>query len=182
MMPILFALYSIIITSLIWARFGFFKVSSIKSRRVALIYDCLVAIQIIVTFAKFYTAEPIKSLIAIIAGCSYLSCLWFFWFAILKVRQLDFAFGVQINRLLIDGPYKFVRHPFYSCYIAIWLTSTLLFNSAYLWITLVSLTAFYYIAAKSEEDAIYRSSYSEHYRRYSANVGMLLPRIYKWKS
>lgn len=105
-----------------------------------------------------------------------------FWWAVNTAKGLDFAFSAHIEKLLTVGPYAIVRHPFYLSYTIGWMTSSFLFNNSILWITLGYMMAYYYLAAKSEEEAILASEYSEEYRLYSQNTGMFLPRIKKWKS
>lgn len=57
-----------------------------------------------------------------------------------------------------------------------------MFNSSILWITLTYMMVYYYLAAKSEEEAILLGDFSDEYRQYCQNIGMFLPRITKWKS
>ncbi len=178
---LLLTTYTLIIASLIWGRFRFFKISSTKTKSLALIYDSLVSVQILATYYGFLTDNfSFETSKFYVASTAYLVCMSYFWYLISSVKRLDFAFSSSIDELLTDGPYKFARHPFYLCYILIWLTSTLLFNSLVLWITLFALVLFYIFAAKSEENAISKSRYSQKYQNYSKNVGMFLPRMKKW--
>ncbi|MBT8147404.1 MAG: hypothetical protein KJN90_11160, partial [Gammaproteobacteria bacterium] len=85
-----------------------------------------------------------------------------------------------VGTLITNGPFKFVRHPFYTSYIVIWATNTILFNSILLWISFIALVVFYYRSALKEERLILRSEFEEDYIEMRRNVGMFLPRIAQW--
>jgi protein-S-isoprenylcysteine O-methyltransferase Ste14 len=177
MMAIAFFIYACIVLSLIWARVRFFTVNSGNHRMVALIYDVLVAIQIIFTLVLLLTegGKSLPHMAAII--CLYFIALSLFWWSIFTAKSLDFAFSEKAGSIITSGPFGVVRHPFYTAYIIVWLSSALLFNSPILWITLILLTSFYFFSAKKEERVIMSSGYSEEYRKYIQNVGMFLPRM-----
>ncbi|MEX0618683.1 MAG: isoprenylcysteine carboxylmethyltransferase family protein [Pseudohongiellaceae bacterium] len=168
--------------SLIWARFRFFTIGSTKSRLSSYLYDPVVAVQIISTYYFLLTFNG-SSWYAI-AGVAvvYLFALAFFWWSIVTANELNFAFSPNAGMVITNGPFALIRHPFYGSYSLVWLSSTLLFNSWVLWITLVYLVAFYFTSAKDEEKVILESSLAKEYRTYSENTGMFLPRIKQWKS
>ena len=95
----------------------------------------------------------------------------------MTAKTLDFAFSNEVGSIVTTGPFKIVRHPFYTSYMLAWFASSFLFNSLLLWITLLYLVAFYYLSAKKEEGVILKSVYSKEYENYVRNVGMFLPRI-----
>ncbi|MCB1648746.1 MAG: isoprenylcysteine carboxylmethyltransferase family protein [Pseudomonadales bacterium] len=177
MMIILLVLFVAIVLSLIWARFFFFKMTSGTPRLSALLYDAIVATQIITTLVFMFTQSG-KSLPLLVAGIFlYSASLLFFWWAIFTAKKLDFAFSNQVGNIVTTGPFRIVRHPFYTSYILSWFSSALLFNSLILWITLLYLIAFYFLSARKEEGVILKSVYSDEYKKYIQNVGMFLPRM-----
>lgn len=177
MMLISIILFSSIVASLIWARLRFFKMTSGTPRLSAIVYDATVATQIIATFVFMFTSSgnflPLLAATIFLYGFSLL----LFWWAIFTARNLDFAFSDKVGNIVTTGPFRFVRHPFYSSYILVWVGSTLLFNSLILWITLMYLMAFYFLSARKEERVILLSEHSSKYEKYIQNVGMFLPRI-----
>lgn len=177
MMAMALFIYVCIVISLIWARIKFFTVNSGNHRIFALIYDFSVAMQIIFTLVLMQTSggKSLPHVAAII--CLYLIALSLFWWSICTAKSLDFAFSEKVSNIITSGPFRIVRHPFYTSYIIIWLSSALLFNSPILWITLILLTSFYFFSAKKEERVIMSSGYSEEYGKYIQNVGMFLPRM-----
>lgn len=177
------ALYTTIVVSLLWGRFRFFRVTASVKKRYMYLYDPAAALQIFSTYYFYYTDYSALNNVNIVLGViGYSISLGIFWWAIATAKNLDFAFTARINTLITKGPYALVRHPFYLSYSLAWITSTLLFINPILWITLCYMMAYYYIAAKSEEEAILTSEYSGEYRLYSQTAGMFLPRITKWKS
>ena len=176
-MSISIVLYIAIVLSLIWARLRFFKMTSGTPRLSALLYDATVATQIITTLILMFTTSG-KSLPLVAASIFlYALSLFLFWWSIFTAKKLDFAFSNEVGSIVTTGPFRIVRHPFYSSYILAWLSSTFLFNSLILWITLAYLIAFYFLSARKEEGVILKSVYSKEYRKYIQNVGMFLPRI-----
>jgi len=177
-----FATYIAIILSLIWARLRFFSTQATRITTWVRLYDPMVGIQILATLYLFYNAPKITMLAASVWLTTLLVSLSLFWWTILTARSLDFAFSKNVGNLLISGPYAIVRHPFYVSYIFVWFSTTVLFNSVFLWITLFYLVTFYFMSASDEEKVILSSEHSEEYFEYRQRVGMFIPRIMKWKS
>lgn len=180
---LLFFVYTSVIFSLIWARFTFFKITSSKARLSAFFYDPIAAIHIGTTYYNIVIIqESIPNSIAITACTVYISALLLFWWGINTAKSLNFAFGDFSGLIVTAGPFRFVRHPFYTSYMLIWFTSTLLFNSLFLWITLIYLVSFYINSAKTEETLILNSKSGDKYRSYSNETNMFIPRIKSWKN
>lgn len=174
------SLYLLIVASLVWARLRFFRVNKGTSLPAALVYDGAVTVQILVTLYYMISSPQISPLLFYVSAASYLGSLLLFWWSIRTAKSLDFAFSDSVGRIITSGPFRIVRHPFYVSYIVVWLTSSLLFNSPMLWITLLCLMTFYFLSASKEERVILESSYSGQYSQYIEDVGMFLPRIMKW--
>jgi protein-S-isoprenylcysteine O-methyltransferase Ste14 len=141
-----------------------------------------VGIQILTTLYSFYYTPDIPILASSLWLAALLLSISLFWWAISTARKLDFAFSKNVGDLLTSGPYAVVRHPFYASYILLWASTTILFNSVFLWFTLLYLVTFYFMSARDEEKVIMSSEHSKEYFEYRQRVGMFLPRIRKWKS
>lgn len=91
--------------------------------------------------------------------------------------SLRLAFdGAPPDSLLVSGPYGWVRHPFYCCYIAFWFFCAASARSA-IGLGLASiLTGLYVIAARREEKSFDNSGFAHAYREYADKVGGFLPR------
>lgn len=180
----LLALYSLTIVSLVWARFRFFEFRSEdhQDKRVAWIYDPLAGLHIVVSYYFFLTVTSMPILKAVFSILALMTGELLFVCSVRTAKHLNFAQSSNSSSLVENGPFSVVRHSLYLSYSLIWLSSTLLFNSALLWITLGSLIAFYIFSAKREEQAILSSRYSREYMNYKNRVGMFLPRISQWIS
>jgi len=174
-------IYTTIIVGLIWARFRFFKIGSTTPKGIARLYDPVVLIQFIATYYYIYSFELTISSITIVGASLLIISLALFWWTIFTARTIGFVLSGDIEKLIITGPYAFIRHPFYTSYCLVWIGASIMFNSILLWITLVYLIAFYYQAAIGEENIILKSEHSREYGAYQKRVGMFLPRIPKWK-
>ena len=79
------------------------------------------------------------------------------------------------HELVVEGPFRFVRHPAYSGDLALWLGSAL----ATLDVLLLVLWPLYVLGAWAQsrvEDQLLESKFGSGYRRYAARVGAFLPR------
>ncbi len=175
--------FTYVILSLLWARFSFFKVKSKDARIGAIFYDPVATIHIAATYYSIFTGTEEQSIEGIVLACMVYICgLLLFWWGINTAKALNYAFGEFSGKIITSGPFRHIRHPFYTSYTMIWLTSTLLFNSLLLWITLVYLVSFYLSSAMSEESAILSSKSADIYRSYCKKTNRFIPRIKTWKS
>jgi len=79
--------------------------------------------------------------------------------------------------LLLQGPYRYVRHPFYLSYLMYWVGTAIAFNGALSWVIPVALIAVYLQAANREEEKFAHSELATAYETYRSKAGMFLPRL-----
>jgi len=80
------------------------------------------------------------------------------------------------HELVVEGPFRFVRHPAYSGDLALWLGSAL----ATLNVLLVVLWPLYVLGATLQsrvEDELLASKFGNDYHYYAARVGRFVPRV-----
>jgi len=80
------------------------------------------------------------------------------------------------HELVVEGPFRFVRHPAYSGDLALWLGSAL----ATLNVLLLVLWPLYVLGATMQsrvEDELLASKFGDEYRRYATRVGRFVPRL-----
>lgn len=111
-----------------------------------------------------------------------LLCLSFglFWSAIpyAKSAQLGIAFaGKASPKILMEGPYKYIRHPFYSSYLLFWLGGFLVAQSGWLLISVVVMAWFYFTAIAEEEAMLLSGEMGDLYKSYRIRTGAVLPRV-----
>ncbi len=99
-------------------------------------------------------------------------------------RSLPVAFETAApQRLVAEGPHRFIRHPFYVSYMLFWVAVAL---SAPHPVTLAGVAAIivtYVVTAAREERKLLSSPLGEEYREYQRRTGRFIPRpTALWKS
>jgi protein-S-isoprenylcysteine O-methyltransferase Ste14 len=142
----------------------------------------------------------------LICGLSLFSFVWFLWdilhgvieaawpvaaplfvlsfalfFSAIRASRpagLTVAFAAdQPRTLLRHGPYRYIRHPFYSSYIAFWTAVAIARPGWQPWAASAALYGIYWVAARHEEGKFERSGLVAAYAAYRQHTGMFLPRL-----
>lgn len=101
-----------------------------------------------------------------------------FTWTVRATREKGFALafaGAQPSSILETGPYRYVRHPFYTSYLLFWAATGVATGSGICWIGPMVLLACYAMAARREEHLIMRSRLAAEYSAYVLRTGMFLP-------
>jgi protein-S-isoprenylcysteine O-methyltransferase Ste14 len=109
-----------------------------------------------------------------------LSSVALFWWAIAasKKARLRFAFDSQAPAsLLQDGPYAFVRHPFYASYILFWTGWAIAAWTVWASAPLLFLIAVYVRAARVEEKNFSSTEFATAYEAYRKRAGLFWPKL-----
>jgi protein-S-isoprenylcysteine O-methyltransferase Ste14 len=132
----------------------------------------------VVHLAAILLTPAITPLRAVCGALLYLSALALFWWAISAnaSRPLSAAFSPDPPAHLMDeGPYRFIRHPFYCSYLLTWTAGVV--ATAQLWLlpTLAVMLVIYVRAATIEEQKFTDSPLAETYENYRTRTGRFLP-------
>jgi protein-S-isoprenylcysteine O-methyltransferase Ste14 len=103
-----------------------------------------------------------------------------FWWTLLTVREqrLTFAYTKDVPQLLLaGGPYRLVRHPFYTAYMLGFFAAPLALAAWWLLPTSIFMFCLYWQAAVLEEDKFAKSELAEQYNAYKRGTGRFLPRL-----
>jgi protein-S-isoprenylcysteine O-methyltransferase Ste14 len=103
-----------------------------------------------------------------------------FWSAVRACRRhrLTAIFETDVPvRLVQDGPYRHVRHPFYASYTIFWLGGWVASGSDVALLSLAVMGAIYATGAREEERKFMRSPLAERYAAYQQRVGRWLPKL-----
>lgn len=103
-----------------------------------------------------------------------------FWWAIAASRKgrLRFAFDPEGPRgLVTDGPYRHVRHPFYTCYLMFWSGWAIATGAILSALPVVVFAIIYVMAARREEELFTATDMAGDYARYKGRTGFLFPRL-----
>jgi protein-S-isoprenylcysteine O-methyltransferase Ste14 len=110
----------------------------------------------------------------------YVSCGILFGLSVMASRKarLRVAFDIIDQPTVVaEGPYRFIRHPFYTSYIAFWLASALAAGSVVVAVAFPFFAATYVLLARREEQGLLASPIGEAYRVYQSRTGFMFPRI-----
>lgn len=104
--------------------------------------------------------------------------LWAWTIVTTRKAQLTLAFSRDVPHALIDrGPYRHVRHPFYTSYTLYWLAGAL--ATLTWWVAAPAIIAIilYVVAARREERKFAASGLAGAYADYRARTGMFFPKL-----
>jgi protein-S-isoprenylcysteine O-methyltransferase Ste14 len=143
----------------------------------------LVAVAVLMTLAVYLLllwtneAPAIAQLVGLVLG---VISLWLFHRTVAASRDgaLHFAFDVEHPvSLVTSGPYRYVRHPFYTSYLIFWAAIALGTWSIWAIPVLALIVAMYTIAARDEERKFANSPMAADYAAYRARTGMFWPKL-----
>jgi protein-S-isoprenylcysteine O-methyltransferase Ste14 len=132
-----------------------------------------------VTVVSLAAVEPRRSVAAV---AMYALSLATFWWAVRTCRRQSRTLTAICDAdipeyLLQDGPYRVVRHPFYSAYTLCWLAGWVASGS---WLGLASaalMTATYVSGARMEEAKFRASPLAGDHADYCRRTGFMVPRL-----
>lgn len=102
--------------------------------------------------------------------------LWGWALATTRATPPTLAFtGDEPCLLLNAGPYRWIRHPFYTAYLLFWTGTAAATQGILGWAAVLILGAVYFVAARHEEGKFARSALAAPYAAYTARTGMFLP-------
>ena len=171
-------LVAVTIGSFIWASLWYFRQE--KSNRRKFVYKTSLYLCMgIHGWAIAVSNEP--PLWSLIGGIVLLLLiLAVFWSAVAAHGPARPAFAFdqhQVTRIVQTGPYRFVRHPFYTSFLLAQAASAMIAGQPVLLLTIPWLAAFYVQAAREEESFLLSNDLAEEYRAYCKRTGRFLPRL-----
>ncbi|HEX3925351.1 MAG TPA: methyltransferase [Streptosporangiaceae bacterium] len=124
-------------------------------------------------------AGPAQQAAVVLSAASI--ALMFYTWGTHRVRlYLWHQTGDAPQEIVTYGAYRWIRHPFYTAYLLLFLAAAAFFPS---WATfglvaymLVALT----LTAAGEEQRLSASAFGAEYRRYLASTGRFVPRLAAW--
>lgn len=127
-------------------------------------------LQIVIIFLT-----KISTTTTIIASVFYIVSFLLFWWCIRinKNKPLTLAFSKdEPHHLVCEGPYRYVRHPFYLSYTIFWIAGCIATLNIILFLSIPIMLFLYYLAASMEEKKFLASPLAESYINYKKNTGM----------
>src|SRR5262249_5572022 len=122
--------------------------------------------------------NPTLPFLVIGAGLDGMAIWLFTWAAkTCRTAPLSLAFSRDEPEFIQRrGPYHYVRHPFYSSYIAAFIAGLVASGSIMVGLVVVPTVLIYVMAARYEERKFRNSSLAGDYLNYCREVGMFVPR------
>jgi protein-S-isoprenylcysteine O-methyltransferase Ste14 len=127
--------------------------------------------------------EPVNAARAAVAAPMYVCALGLFWWAITVNRRVPLSAAFSKDppiRLVQQGPYRLMRHPFYCSYLLTWTAGFVATGAWWLLATVFIMLAIYINAARAEERKFKSSDLAAHYETYRARTGRFLPNPLKF--
>ena len=121
------------------------------------------------TSAEFILGISILSL-------SLLIFLWTAW-TNRQVKLTPIYSQNEPQHLVQSGPYRFVRHPYYSAYLLSFVGGGILSGTTLSLPVFLLVLHIYVGAADQEEGKFLNSSFAETYRKYRERTGMFFPKL-----
>ncbi len=166
-----------ILQSFNWAVSGHFKSdrmpAGMKLIMLASIITALAFLALLWTRAQPPSAE--------LAGMAIEVCAaGLFAVTVAATRKIRFrmAFDDETpDQLVVSGPYRYIRHPFYTSYLIFWTGFALITFS---WLSLPPLlvmAAIYFFAALGEDRKFATSALADQHSQYRQRAGMFWPKL-----
>lgn len=160
-----------------WAGKGHFKSDTMPLGAIVIVIVAAVT-GLLFLYLTWTTAQPFPAWLAGIALMAY--AWWLFWRTIFASRDggLRLAFDVAGPRsLVVAGPYRYVRHPFYVSYVIFWAGWTLALWNWVAVLPFLIVVAVYVTAARAEERKFATTGMAADYAAYRERTGFFWPRL-----
>jgi protein-S-isoprenylcysteine O-methyltransferase Ste14 len=144
----------------------------------AFVFACLHVVAI-------FTTDTYVTQAALVGCVSYVLALVIFWWAIAvnRKRPLAACFSEREQLHLVEqGPYRYIRHPFYCSYLLTWFAGAIATLNFGLALTVLAMLALYIIAAQSEEKKFADSPLRDYYAEYQRHTGQFIPKFWKLRA
>jgi protein-S-isoprenylcysteine O-methyltransferase Ste14 len=165
------------LASFAWGMQRFFVQPSGSTPGMKLISGCGVVFGAL-HFVAIFVPNSISTERGYLGALLYIWSAGLFWWAIKTnaAARLSAAFSDDLPvHLVEEGPYRFIRHPFYCSYVLAWLAGTIATARWWLLPTVVVMVGIYWRAARTEEAKFSRSSKAAEYENYRARTALLVP-------
>lgn len=108
------------------------------------------------------------------------SALALFWWTVLTTRRHRFFLAFTPSRptgVVAEGPYQWVRHPFYVSYMLYWIAGVWSTDVWWLVVSVLIMGGLYWRAAVHEETEFQQGDQAQAYRAYIGRTGRFFPRL-----
>lgn len=110
----------------------------------------------------------------------YAASMALYWSTLIAARRQPLAAiygGDQPGPVIAQGPYRYLRHPFYVSYSLCWMAGATAGATWYAVAGAALMIGLYAHAARREEAAFAHSRHAAHYAAYASTAGFFWPRL-----
>jgi len=148
-----------------------------------------IGLQLIKVFSVFcmvfelaaVSLDPLDSIFLVSTGILMLiSSFGLYYWTVYSNRnkKLSLAFSPDLPEHLNKcGPYKWIRHPFYTSYLISYCAGFVVTVNYWLILVIVIMGLIYFDAARKEEKKFFSSQLNDEYIKYKRETGMFIPRL-----
>jgi len=183
---VLAALLFACLASFAWGMLSFFERPAQRTRGMRFakfsgLFFAVLHLAAILTSRSFSTSNVVRG------SLLYLVSLGLYWWAIRchGSKRLSAIDSPNTPEHLVDyGPYRFIRHPFYTSYLLSWVAGAVACNQWWLVPTVVVMLGIYLHAARYEEGKFSATPLANAYSLYRAHTGLFLPnplKLFRWE-
>jgi protein-S-isoprenylcysteine O-methyltransferase Ste14 len=158
-----------------WAGRGHFASTTMPRGAVGLVVAVTVASLANIVLTWWQPLWPPAAIVGLVLEAL---SLWLFGAAIRASREarLLLAFDQKLPHSIVrQGPYRWVRHPFYTSYLIFWIGWAIAIWSPWALLPLTLTSVIYVIAALGEERKFARTPLAADYAAYRREAGMFWP-------
>lgn len=126
------------------------------------------------------SASATSVISSMVAFVLYGSALSLFWWAIRTTRGHRFLLAftpTSPTMVLAEGPYRWVRHPFYVSYLLYWAAGVCATEAWWLIVSVIVMGGLYWLATVQEETEFLQGDQADVYRAYIARTGRFFPKL-----
>ena len=134
---------------------------------------------VLLTYLSFNDDQPAPA--QYVGLLLLLGSLVLFWRTIKESRKAKLLAAFDENLphgLLTTGPYRYVRHPFYSSYMLHWAGWAIAAWHLLALVPVVAMVTTYWIAARDEESKFARTELSDAYLDYKSKTGQFFFKLF----
>lgn len=167
--------------SISWAAIVFFKTDNPGAKKGKRYISIIGAFATLVALYDISNMADINYIIGCIAVIAFILALMLFWWTYKTVHSTTFSFAFSSDtpsHLVIIGPFKIIRHPFYTSYILGWLAAFIATNTIGTLLIFIAMFIIYWNAAKKEETNFLISPLAGEYLEYKSKTGKFLPVLF----
>jgi protein-S-isoprenylcysteine O-methyltransferase Ste14 len=180
MTPLLLTLNVLLHPAFIWGRFAVFSVADRPPAGAQLVQiSALLGILLdaVLIASRGGSHLGLDSLAIAVSAASGFLFIWAVRTVGLQRLTAVFSDDAPVE-LIVSGPFRFVRNPFYLSYLLVYAQALVGSRSWWAALPLLGMACIYYRAALLEEKKFLGSRLAMEYRRYTATAGRFLPVLF----